>query len=790
MQRTGQATSKPSLAQLLALAAISAAVLALEILLLGLFEFSHWHHFAGLAIALALLGFGAAGTTLALAGKRRLNDDTAFMLAVLATAAGLLLVLALHAFIALRPLFAAWDGSELLKLLLVDFVAFLPFYAAGLAIGMSFARWPQHSGRVYAANLFGSAFGSLAACIALMVMQLETALATLALLIALLGTVLALRRRRKRPVIIAASILLTATAMTIRPPSPSVSDFKALAMLQDLPDSEILAEQPGMEGRLTLLRSQSIRNAPGLSLAWTEATPSQDAIVIGSDRIVPLPRTFSEPAAHAQAALPGLAPAILRPEGRVLVLGSADWQTPLMTPPGNPLRWIEPDQRIATLAADRGAQELVHDGLFRQLVIDESSYAVIAADRAHSTGDAATEDYLLTIAGMRLVLQRLEANGLFAIPLPVEQPPRHYQRLLATLHAALREEGVEIPAEHVAILRGMQSMLLLASPRPLADNDIARIRDFSRQWQFDLAWLPDMDRRDANRFHQLDEPVFHDIANAIFDNSPLPATTRWFHSGSATLDQPYAWRTINWSRLPDFINTLGRNGMSYLDWTLLLSAITTVLVSALALLLIILPLGRLPDIAGPLGRGSVSVYFAALGLAYLLVELAIFQRVILFLDRPVLAAALVFAIFLIGSGIGSMSCPTYRPDAARRKQVTRIFLPVALGLLPATLLWFATPWLLGLSLASRMAVIALLLLPITFAMGRPFPWALQQLAAAERWVPWAWGINGFFSVLAATLAPFISVQAGQSRTLAIGLGCYAIASVVAFQWARRPRPAS
>ena len=59
----------PSRAQLTALFVLSAGTLAFEVLLLRLFEYSHWHHFAGLAIALALLGLGAAGTVLALLGR-------------------------------------------------------------------------------------------------------------------------------------------------------------------------------------------------------------------------------------------------------------------------------------------------------------------------------------------------------------------------------------------------------------------------------------------------------------------------------------------------------------------------------------------------------------------------------------------------------------------------------------------------------------------------------------------------------------------------------------------------
>src|SRR5438105_2775139 len=148
------AADRPSGLQLAALFGLSAAMLAFEVLLLRLFEFSHWHYFAGLAIALALLGLGAAGTTLALfdAVAQRWGDGW-FLGGLLTAALGLYGVLGLHAHIALRPVFAAWDAGELGKLLLVDIAGFVPFYSAGLSIAQVLVSWPRHAGRLYAVNL-------------------------------------------------------------------------------------------------------------------------------------------------------------------------------------------------------------------------------------------------------------------------------------------------------------------------------------------------------------------------------------------------------------------------------------------------------------------------------------------------------------------------------------------------------------------------------------------------------------------------------------------------------------
>src|SRR5260370_17254749 len=111
------AADRPSWLHLAALFSLSAATLAFEILLLRLFEFSHWHYFAGFAIALALLGLGAAGTTLALLGDRLQHWGDGWFLGGLLTAAlGLYFVLGLPAYAALRPIFAASDSPALANL--------------------------------------------------------------------------------------------------------------------------------------------------------------------------------------------------------------------------------------------------------------------------------------------------------------------------------------------------------------------------------------------------------------------------------------------------------------------------------------------------------------------------------------------------------------------------------------------------------------------------------------------------------------------------------------------------
>jgi hypothetical protein len=134
------------------------------------------------------------------------------------------------------------------------------------------------------------------------------------------------------------------------------------------------------------------------------------------------------------------------------------------------------------------------------------------------------------------------------------------------------------------------------------------------------------------------------------------------------------------------------------------------------------------------------------------------SRVILFTGQPVLAASIVFAIFLIGSGVGSAMAPEVRT----RRAALQMFAVIGMGfVIAATALWLATDVLLEPSMSLRLTLIIMLILPLAWAMGRPFPWALRQFADQPRWIPWVWAVNGFASVAAASLAPLISVHHGQ-----------------------------
>lgn len=776
----------PGIADYCAVGLVSAAALAYEILLLEVFSYSQWHHFASLAVALALLGFGAAGTVLTLLGDRVIRwGDRLFYFGILVGVGGMIAAFLFPQVVIVRPLFAAWDVQELGKLLLIDFVSFVPFFGLALCIGQVFIRWPTQTPRLYSANLLGSGIGSLLASLLLSISFLEYALMTIPLLTLVGGAALGFSGKRWpfMGVVSLAGVVVMGTWLLIGLPQLPVSDFKRLSYLLDLPDSQILEETPGLHSKTTLVRSDSIRTSPGLSLQWTETIPSQDALVLGSDRSIPVPRPESIDRGsfeYLDATL-GAVPFFLRREGPVSILGTSSWHGVYRTF-GREATWVEVNPQVVETFVSRGLPSSLTPwtGNVRQFLrTTEQTYSIIFQESSVLEGDAASEEYTLTVDALNEALRRLDSGGILAIPLKLNNPPRYFPKMLKMGVKAMKQTGVNAPEKNTAILRSMQEVLIIISNRELSEQDIGTIREVSEELGFNIVAMPGLQKKDSNRYHDISGTPLYETARALLTGEgEVPDEASWYSLEAATDQKPYFWHSMLWKRLPELIGEYGRQGLVWLDWAVLTLVAKLLLASVLAAVLILLPLGRLPSAKeGYISRSRVLVYFTSLGLGFLLMEMAVFQRSIYYLGHPVLAASLVFSVFLIGSGIGSLSVSSGGHGGIQR----RIFIPVLLGgALAFAILWNGEALVWSLTDWARFAVLGLAVLPLSWSLGRPMPWGLRRLDSARPLIPWAWGINGFASVLAAPLASLISIHSGQYLTWICAGLCYLVAWRVAW----------
>jgi hypothetical protein len=177
------------------------------------------------------------------------------------------------------------------------------------------------------------------------------------------------------------------------------------------------------------------------------------------------------------------------------------------------------------------------------------------------------------------------------------------------------------------------------------------------------------------------------------------------------------------------------------------------------------------------------LYFVAVGLGYILVEIAFIQRFVLFLGHPTYALTVVIFLLLLSSGAGSLSSRLWLPRS-EQGWLPLLLVIATLGMyvlfLPSRL-----AELVGLDFGHRLVVSGVLLVPLGFVMGMPFPTGLRALAAAPEFpaspdnaVEWAWAMNAAASVLGSVLAMVIAIQFGLTVTLACGACAYLIALVL------------
>ena len=269
---------------------ISAAALAYEILLMRLLSIIQWHHFAYMIISLALLGYGASGTFLALT-RRWLQEHFAVVYIASAVLFGVSMVVcfALAQRVPFNALEVMWDPMQYLYLLLIYLLLFVPFFFAASCIGLAFIQYQERISRIYLSDLLGAGTGALGIIMLLFVLRPETSVQVLVglALLAAVAANLCYRSQLPRwplPTVIACVVALLFTFsqswLGLR-----ISPYKGLNQSLQVMDTRVLSDQSNPLGSLTVVESPTIpfRYAPGLSLNTKHEPPRQLAVFTDGD---------------------------------------------------------------------------------------------------------------------------------------------------------------------------------------------------------------------------------------------------------------------------------------------------------------------------------------------------------------------------------------------------------------------------------------------------------------------------------------------------------------------------
>lgn len=784
----------------LAIFLLSAATLAWEVVLSRVFAVTQFYHFAFLVVNLALLGFGAGGTFLSLKSRWTAAEAWPLRLEGLALAFAAAL-LGGYLFVNALPFDSyaiAWDRRQVALLVAYYLALAAPFFCVGVAVGMALAISGAASHRVYAANLLGSAAGAAAAPALLNALGIPAVLFPLAAAGVVAAVVSARRLSTLRSLLYAAALAALVWA-AVSPPAAArlrLSPYKGLSQALLYPGAAVVAEADSAVSRVTVIESAGVRSLPGLSFQYRGPLPPQLGLFTDGDDLSPVVDTLRPvdwgfldylPEALAYRLQPGAPALVLNPRG-----GLAIWQALEGGAASRPVVAVEPDpgvpRQVDRLLGDRSpyrhpqvetAVETPRSFLGR----DRRQHGVIHVALVQpyrpvtSGAFSLSEAYDLTVEAMQAYFEHLAPDGVLVISRWLQTPPSETVRTLALLQEGLRRIGVKEPREHLVALRGVQVATFLAKRTPWTAAELAAVRAFAQARRLDLALAPDLQPAEVNRFNVLPEPYYERAYAGLLaaaDLRPFYASQP-FDVRPPTDDHPFFFHFFRWAQTPTVLATLGQTWQPFGgSGVLVLVALLALSVLASAVL-ILLPLAVGRGTTGVAVESSaalrrrVLVYFAALGLGFLLVEIPLIQRFILLLGHPTLALTVVLAGLLLWSGVGSLLAPRlpWRGTLAAL---------VAVGVVYQLLLGPLVEVLLAAGLAVRLAAAVTLLAPLGLLMGVPFPRGVRWLAhAGPQLTPWAWAINGCASVIASVLAALLALQWGFTAVTALGLACYAAA---------------
>jgi SAM-dependent methyltransferase len=757
--------------------------LAYELALVRIFSITLWYHFAFMVISTAMLGIGASGTFLAVLPKfNDLRRLPAYGLAFGAAIAGS--YLAANA-VPFDPARIAWDRSQLLLIGLYYLALSVPFFCFGLIVTVAFSSMKGAIGAVYASDLLGACAGSLLIFWLLFQGGPERSVFIASGLAA--GAVLALSRGAVR----AASAIMVALDLAALLTSPGfleprMSPYKPLQVALQFPGSRLLETSYGPYSRVDVFSGPAARFAPGLSLTNLDPLPPQTGIAVDGGEIHALTAFRDERDASFLDVLPSGLPYVLAPAQDVLVLESKGGLSVALAERfgARTVTALESNPLVLSLLAGRYAGPVgtrsdvrFHAALGRSWLkaagrsFDLIDLSLPGALPSASYGFA--EDYRFTREAFRTYLNGLKPGGVLSVTVYLLPPPRAELRLLATVIAAARDVGITDAPSHVAAVRTWGTLTLLFKRSPLTGADVAAVRRFSSDRRFDVVHVPGTGREETGRFIRTSGSDHAAAFRELFDEQRAGSFTEGypFDIRPMTDDAPFSHYYLKLGNIGEIYRLAGGKWQYFFEEGYLLPLLVLQL-AVLGGLLMLLPLflaksGK----EGTKGFGPLLplAYFGLIGLAYLFIEVAFIQKMILVLEHPAYAAGTVIAAVLAGSGAGSYVSGRGGPFG--RPLLLALLAAVAAGyalFLPA----FAAK-VAALPAAARFAAVFAALLPAGFLMGIPLPLGMTYLGGRQPFlIPWAWAVNGCCSVLSPVLAVMIALVSGYQVVIYCGAGLY------------------
>jgi hypothetical protein len=795
-----------------ALGLLTAATLMLQIIETRIISVTSWYYLAFFVISIAMFGLTAGAVFVYLRTEWFRSERLSYDLAVAA------LAFALTTDLAILVQLTLVTGASPSVTSLVAWAEFalclaVPFFFSGIVVSLALTRSPYLIGKVYGADLIGAAAGCIGALVLLNVTSGPSAVLWVGALIGLaalgfagsglgilpesasLGSKLF---RYRRYIVTGCLLFAIANALTTYGVRPTIIKDHLEA------SADLAYDRWNSFSRITVRQSETVPPAMfGASPRLPRSTIEQRALNIDG----------------------GAGTALYRFDGDLASLGFLRYDV-------TNLAYAIPDLTTGAVIGVGGGRDVLSQRLFglrdvtgveiNPIIIDVlerqfSGYTAIAAldgvkfevDEARSwfartrrsfdviqmslidtwaaTGAGAftlTENGLYTVEAWQRFLGRLNPGGLFTVsrwyaPGEVNETGR----LVSLGVASLLANGAAEPRRHLFLATAGNVATLIVTKSPLSPAAFGALKDAAKANEFTVLLSPDT---------VVPSTILEKIVSATDRRALDQATTGFYLDLTPPTDaRPFFFNQLGFATLfdPNVFSHFTHTGVFAGNLIATLTLAMLVLISVvLVAATIIVPLRSTVREAGwQLAIGG-TVYFALIGVGFMMIEIALLQRMSVFLGHPVYALSVVLFSIILWTGFGSMASESVRLAGAGMLVAWSVASAAYLFALP-----FWLPALLvdldGADLLVRAGFCVLVLAPAGFLMGFGFPTGMRLVSAISTGpTPWFWGINGAAGVMAASVAVVTSIAFSIDTTLRIGAACYLLIAApgVLLVWAGAP----
>jgi hypothetical protein len=763
-------TGRPPSRVLVAVALVAACTLGFQVVFTRLLSAVLAYHFSFLAISLGLLGTGAGALAVYLVPNFFARLPLTRMLALWCALFGVLLIALPLVFVHLdfntgADRVSQHFGSSLpfiLNLAAVCALGALPSIAAGIVIALTITGYTSWIGTVYAADLVGAGLGAVIVVPLMSLASAPTLIVGLGISAAIAAALFAGSAPFERlfgfgtvAMGIGVILLSWSTSILFLPPHYKLESGPGQVADRWNPLSRVIGYKLPHNPRLAAVFYDRVY-APVIKLQG-QTLPGWQQLHLGPQSIG---YTLTN---HARGLVIGGG------GGRDIynALTSGMRRVDVIEVNSDIRKVVDNDLRAVSGApySRPGVHTTIGDG--RAILASRSTkYDQIqlsftdTLSASGAQGFALTENNLYTEEAFNEYLDHLKPGGVLNVSRLRKLVGDEAIRATVLMLASLQQHGVQHPERNVVVVLGRDILgeqfgTVLGRLQPYTAQQLAQVRTLAVQRGEGIAYAPGGPYVDEWR-QLADAPNWETFCQSYHLNVCPPTDNNPFFFNMQRLTQ------------------VGSEGSGYFftssPYTILM--LTLAILAILSALAFVLPLRLVRRERRPLP--TALVYFVAIGIGFLVLEIVLTQRFVLFLGFPTYALSVVLLALLVFSGIGSLISTRF--PVARRSLVVALSIAAVLILGSAYTLQPILRALIDLPFAARVAISVALLAPFGVVLGMAMPIGLRRFQALyPDSVPYAWGVNGVASVLASVLGVALAIQLGFAVATVIAGLCYVVA---------------